>query len=238
MSTYMDMVRLKHGYRSLKVKYYEQFPNLGGTGCAGLEIVEKEISEDDTVPMNPIEEKDLEIAKLKDAIKASTQAESEIAAVKENLTRNKYELKSLKWSANVNKNKIEFARKVVEQSIGLSIANSSLVGEREDELVSLYSTLIDEDEFDLSASGVVSPKVDFLVDTEKHFLTEGSSDQMIESLKAFKQKITEAVKKRKVDRKTRQNSLSRRDSTGSNGGLKRTLSQQEGKDPSRAKFEN
>ena len=151
MSTYMDMVRLKHGYRSLKVKYYEQFPNLGGTGCAGLEIVEKVISEDDTVPMNPIEEKDLEIAKLKDA---SNQAESEMAAVKEILTRNKSELKSLKWSANVNKNKIEFARKVVEQSIDLSIANSSLVGEREDELVSLYSTLIDEDEFDLSASGL------------------------------------------------------------------------------------
>ena len=84
---------------------------------------------------------------------------------------------------------------------------------------------------------VVSPKVDFLVDTEKHLRAEGSSDQ-IESFNAFKQKITEAVKKRKVDRKTRQNSLSRRDSTGSNGGLKRTLSQQEGKDPSRAKFEN
>ena len=238
MSTYMDMVRLKHGYRSLKVKYYEQFPNLGGTGYAGLEMVEKDITDDNTVPINPIEEKDLEIAQLKDALKASSQADLEINAAMDNLAQTNSEMRSLKWSANVNKNKIEFARKVVEQSIGLSIAESSLVGERENELVSLYSTLVDEDQFDLSSTGVCSPKADFLAETEKLLLgTDGGRPDQMETLTAFKQKIVEAVKKRKMERKLRKNSLSRKDSTGSNGGLKRTLSKQEGKDSSRAKIE-
>ena len=59
----------------------------------------------------------------------------------------------------------------------------------------------------------------------------------MENLLAFKQKILEAVKKRKMERKVRKNSLSRKDSNGSNGGLKRSLSEQEGKDSSRAKME-
>ena len=237
MSTYMDMVRLKHGYRSLKVKYYEQFPNLGGTGCAGLEMVEKDISEDNTVPINPIDEKDLEIAKLKEALRTSSKEDIESTAVKDNLAKNNSEMRSLKWTANVNKNKIDFARKVVEQSIALCVSDSTLVGEREKELVSLYSTLIDEDQFDLSAGGVCSPKTDFLEDTEKHLLETKIEPDKMNSLVTFKQKIVEAVKKKKMERLVRKNSLSRKDSSGSFSGLKRTLSKQEGKDSSRAKIE-
>ena len=35
MNTYMEFVRVKHGYRSLKAKYFEQFPSLGGAGNFG-----------------------------------------------------------------------------------------------------------------------------------------------------------------------------------------------------------
>ena len=174
-------------------------------------MVEKDITDDNTVPINPIEEKDLEIAKLKDALKASSQADFEISADKDNLAQTNCEMRSLKWSANVNKNKIEFARKVVEQSIGLSIADSTLVGERENELVSLYSTLVDEDQFDLSSTGVCSPKEDFLAETEKHLPdTDGGRQEKMETLLVFKQKILEAVKKRKMERKVQRNSLSRK----------------------------
>ena len=42
MTTYMEFLRVKHGYRSMKSKYFDQFPTLGGAGNYGItEIVEK-----------------------------------------------------------------------------------------------------------------------------------------------------------------------------------------------------
>ena len=65
MSTYMEFVKVKTGYRSLKAKYFEQYPSPGGAGNFGIsdmvEIPANNGEEDDIVPLNPIEEKDKQI---------------------------------------------------------------------------------------------------------------------------------------------------------------------------------
>ena len=187
--------------------------------------------------MNPIEERDLEIANLKQALESSTAACVEITAAKNNLAKNRTEIKSLRWVANVNKNKIDFARRVVEQSIDLCISDSSLKGEKELELVTLYSTLIDEDEFDLSEDEICSSKSDFLLDAQKNLLERVDLPQQVECLKNLKVKILEAVNTINLVRKSRMDSFSRKDSFGSSSSLKRNNSVQNGRDHSRAKIE-
>ena len=238
ISTYMDMVKLKHGYRSLKAKYYEQFPNLGGPGTAGLEMVEREITnEDNVVPINPIEEKNIEIDNLRHALESIKQDCLELDSVKDSLAKSKSELKSLRWVSNVNKNKVDFARKVVEQSINICLADSTLVGEKEKELVTLYSTLVDEDNFELTEEELCLPKADFLDDVEKHLLERGENPKEKEGLDNFKTKILEAVKKRKLTRKSRADSFSERTRKGSNSSVKRVQKEQNGRDSSRPKLE-
>ena len=65
----MEVVKLKNGYSSLKEKYYEQFPYLGGEGNFGIsDMVDRSDSfegDEDIIPINPIEEKDCQIAELK-----------------------------------------------------------------------------------------------------------------------------------------------------------------------------
>ena len=238
ISTYMDMVKLKHGYRSLKAKYYEQFPYLGGPGTAGLEMVEREITnEDNVVPINPIEEKNIEIDNLRHALESIKQDCLELDSVKDSLAKSKSELKSLRWVSNVNKNKVDFARKVVEQSINICLADSTLVGEKEKELVTLYSTLVDEDNFELTEEELCLPKADFLDDVEKHLLERGENPKEKEGLDNFKTKILEAVKKRKLSRKSRADSFSERTRKGSNSSVKRVQKEQNGRDSSRPKLE-
>ena len=134
--------------------------------------------------------------------------------MKGNLNKTQSEIKALKWAANLNKNKVDFARKVVEQSIDLCLAGSTLVGDKEDELVALYSTLIDEENFDLSGDDVCSPKSEFLVDAETHLTERGDKPKEKECLKNFKIKILEAVKKRKLTRRSRADSFNGRERSG------------------------
>ena len=236
---YMEMVKMKHGYRSLKTRYFEQFPNLGGTGTSGMEIVERgeEGAEDEIIPINPLEEKDQEIASLKLALEVSTKACEDATTVKTNLSKTKAELKALRWNSSVNKNKIDFARKVVEQSIDLSLSDSTLHGEKEKELVALYSTLVDEGNFELSEDETCVPKSEFLEEVEKNIYQRGQNVSEKESYENFKTKILEAVKTRKLARRSRKESFSRRDSVGSNCSMKRGLVEQEGTESSRAKLE-
>ena len=194
--------------------------------------------EDNTVPINPIEEKDLEITKLKLALEATSKTCLDLNAVKTNLNQTKTELKALKWSAILNKNKVEFARKVVEQTIDICVSDSTLKGEKEEELVALYSTLIDEEKFDLSEDDICSPNSEFLAEAEKHLVERGEKPLEIECLKNFKAKILEAVQKRKLTRRSRADSFGRRDSTASSISLKRSHRDQNGRDSSRAKLES
>ena len=99
-------------------------------------MVEREDAvEDNTVPINPIEEKDKEIANLKLALESSTKACIDITAVKNNLTKTKTELRTAMRSASITRSKVDFARKVVEQRIYLCLSDSTLMGENAEELV-------------------------------------------------------------------------------------------------------
>ena len=60
------------------------------------------------------------------------------------------ELKTLTKSASIAQNKLEFARKITEQRMSNSLHNPS--PDLEEEIVPLYSTLVDEESF-LSDTG-------------------------------------------------------------------------------------
>ena len=104
-------------------------------------------------------------------------------------------------------------------------------------MVSLYSTLIDEDSFDLLEDDKCAPKIAFLCDVEKQMLERGEKPGELECFDKLKAKILEAVKKRKIYRRSRIGSIGRRDSVGSNSSLKRGQGDQHGSDSSRAKIE-
>ena len=211
---------------------------LGGTGSSRLEMIEREDTiEDNTFPMNPIEEKDVEISNLKQALETSTKACADITVVKSNLTKAKTELRTAMRSASVKRNKMDFARKVVEQRMDLCLSDGTLRGGNEEELVSLYSTLIDEDSFDLLEDDNCSPKIAFLCEVEKQMADRVEKPGEHEYFDNLKAKILEAVKTRKIYRRSRMDSIGRRDSVGSNSSIKRGQRDQNGSDSSRAKIE-
>ena len=63
-----------------------------------------------------------------------------------------------KKSSNLAKSKIEFARKVTEQRMSNCLSDPS--PDVEDEIVSLYSTLVDEDNFNF-VNETLHPEDDF-----------------------------------------------------------------------------
>ena len=86
MIIYMEFLKVKHGYQSMKANYFEQFPSIGGAGNFGIgDMVENQDSngeEDgiDILPINPIEEKDRQIVDLKKALDESRMQVSEVSA--------------------------------------------------------------------------------------------------------------------------------------------------------------
>ena len=55
LSSYMELLRLKHGYQSLKAKYMEQFSNIGGAGNFGIDDEAESANHDgDIFTVNPI----------------------------------------------------------------------------------------------------------------------------------------------------------------------------------------
>ena len=89
MSHYMESVKLKHDYQSLKSKYYEKFPHLGGAGTGKVREADEGDTlrdpDDDIYPVNPIIEKDKQIANLEKELEEKENQLREIGAVKEKL---------------------------------------------------------------------------------------------------------------------------------------------------------
>ena len=79
--------------------------------------------------------------------------------LREDLLKTKTELKSVRRSSNLARKKVEFARKVTEQRISSCL--SLQTPEMEEEIVSLYSNLLDEDSFTLDGKEII-PGEDFL----------------------------------------------------------------------------
>ena len=233
MSTYMETIRQQHGYQSLKSKYYEQFPAIGGAGNFGAnEILERNEDDEITSHTNAIEDKDKTISELQNALEESRKEISEVNALKDSLAKTKSELVIARKSSNLKCRKIEFARKITEQRMSNSLSNLS--GDAEEELVNLYSTLVDEDTFDFKDEEII-PTDDFLKNVQDKLAVRGDIPEEHESLERFKSKILERVKQRKCNR-----AYNRRDSVSSIGSVnsKRCSSEQAGGDTSRKKVDH
>ena len=234
MPVYMEFVKINHGYRSLKARYFEQFPTLGGTGTSGLNDMSEnggDGDDDEILPINPLVEKDLEISNLKKALEQCRKEVSESTVLQEQLAKTKSELKNSQRASSLARNKIEFARKVTEQRMSNSISGSGFAGGDEEELVTLYSTLVDEDSFELGEDDLITPKAEFLKVVEEKLQLRGSIQGETDKLEAVKNKILEKVKERKSERR------SRRDSVSSNSSKKRENSDHSVRSSSRLKFD-
>ena len=72
--------------------YYEKYPNLGGAGSCGIsENDNSNGDEEDIVPINPIEEKDGQIADLKKALEECQKELTDINVIKDTLVKTKKE---------------------------------------------------------------------------------------------------------------------------------------------------
>ena len=92
MPVYMEFLKVKHGYRSLKAKYFDQFPTLGGAGYFGISEMLEKPDEEDIMQFNPIEEKDRQISKLKRALEENQKETTDINVMKETLLKTRNEL--------------------------------------------------------------------------------------------------------------------------------------------------
>ena len=123
--------------------------------------------DEDIVPINPIEEKDKQIAVLKQALDDS---KNEVTALNDCLVKTRGELVAVRKSSNLSKTKIEFAEKITEQRMSNCLSDTS--PDLEDELVGLYSTLLDEDNFRVE-DGEIIPDEGFLKEVEIKLVERG-----------------------------------------------------------------
>ena len=170
--------------------------------------------EEDMLPINLIKDRGNQFATLKAALEDREKDVSDISALKETVTKMKTELKMAKRESNLI-NKLSFARKVTEQRMSTVISGNSAM--EEDELVSLYSSLVDEEEFELNDCEEISARGDFLHAVESNISWE-NQEEGHNKLQSVKNKILERVKDKKLKRKERR--LSIKSSVGSSGSQK------------------
>ena len=149
MIQYMNSLKIKVGYSSMKTKFLElharNFPSLQGSDNITANMEESEDIEN-LFPSNPIEEKDKEIAKLKKEVSNLAEVPTELAALKETLTKVSAQLKIAKQDVQISRKKLEFAQKATEEKLIEDITNPE--GYRADNImIGVYSATLDEDQF-------------------------------------------------------------------------------------------
>ena len=235
MDCYMTEVKHQHGYISLKAKYYSQFPAIGGAGNFGINEIVGSEEDDEVVPINPIKERDAQIAALMASLEVCRKEISDINLLRDEVNKTKSELKAATKEANLVKKKMNHARKVTEQRMANTLTSTSTSTDEEDALVSLYSSLVDEDDFILGdEDDTIAPKNCFLTDVEEHLGKAGSEEGKM-GLSEMRNKILERVKGKKIERRQRRESFGSVSSLGSQKGIKRSNNESAGGDSSRAR---
>ena len=202
MFLYMQSLRAKLGYISMKTMYMEDqarnFPSLNGT-----EEVRSEMTEDEdlVVPMNPIELKDKQIAALKKNVEDFKTKDTEIDRLKEALTKTNAELKVVKKNFHTSQQKLNFTKKATENVLVENISNPT--GYIEDPvLIGVYSATLNEDEIDIKdddeSDDSRSRKDIFLKSMEEKI--DLSNAEHKERYIQIKNKILEKVKATKTSR--------------------------------------
>ena len=152
MNIYMNSLKVKVGYSSLKTKYMEMqarhFPSLQGTDSLIPTMEEDPESNIEIFPTNPVEEKDKEIHELKKELDEAKTTVSEINNLKETVTKLSAELKISKTKQRVSNKKLEFTKNATEQLLVDNIMSDGYNG-AENIIIGAYSATLDEDEIDL-----------------------------------------------------------------------------------------
>jgi len=157
MSDYMTMLKRQVGYESLKSLYVQQFLSLQEEKVSSIEDKDDaDEDEDELLPSNPIERKDAKIAELE-------KTADQVASLQESVLKMRAENNIAIKAASVFKNKIKFARKVTEERLKECLPVPGFENEHSGVLITLMSTLVDEDSFELDpATNTLNPKTDFL----------------------------------------------------------------------------
>ena len=128
---------------------------------------------------------------------------------------------------------MDLARKVTEERMSSCLLNSS--EDLEEELVSIYSALVDEDKLVNDADEIITDN-ELLKNVEDQLTQKGENPVEKAQLLKVKNKILDRVRSRKVERKARKDSISSIKSSGSKS-EKRNGTDQAGGDNSRVKTE-
>ena len=123
------------------------------------------------------------------------------------MKENKKALRAANRAAALATNKLEFARRVTEQRLSNCISDSSLDTEMQEELVTLYSTLVDEENFVIDDNNIIKAKEEFLTEVEEKINEKVDKSGDLVVLENVKNKILERIKLKKVERKSRRDSI-------------------------------
>ena len=149
MSTYMESLKHKVGYMSLKMIYADfqtrNFPSLQGQGTNTRKFTMEEnitsLDDDEILPTNPIEEKNKKITELEKVLEDQKKELNEVDNLKSSLAQSKAELSTVKQDYNLSMKKLHYTKNATEQKIVESISNPEFF--REDpHLISVYTTTL------------------------------------------------------------------------------------------------
>ena len=222
MKEYMESLKKKVGYISLKIKHAEKqalmFPSL--LGVPGEKSSEQEVEklwdmeEGDTGEevefLTPIEERDRQIAKQKDEIENLKQIKIESPQTGEALDKLKNENVELKKAIEVFEKKLLYTRNVTEQKLLENISDPTFF-RNDPHLVSVYSVTLDEEEFDnlkdtngsVGSPSIRSRRDKFLANVESKLDKDDPQHSIqLERLDHVKNQVLEKVKLT-LDAKTR-----------------------------------
>jgi hypothetical protein len=230
MTQYMNSLKVKVGYSSLKTKFLESnainFPSLSGSKTLSPSMDDDSEEVEGLFPSNPIEEKDKEIEKLKKELTNLAKEATENNCLKEALTKASAELKIAQNNILISQRKLDFTNKATEQKLIEDITSSE--GYRADNiLIGVYSATLDEDQIDVDVSKDASEddrrsRKDIFLSMQKKLDPENKVQS--ERFQEVKNLILEKVKTTKYSR------LRSRSFSTSSQGSKRGRSKDDSKD--------
>ena len=213
MATYMESLRHKVGYISLKLKYAESqarnFPSLTGNIHTGYTMEEnQEVVEDgDIVPMNPLDEKNKKIVELEKALEAQKKETANAEEIKNDLNQARAELNTIKKDYKLSQKKLQYTKNATEQKMVETISNPNYY--RDDpHLISVYSATLNTEDFDFEEEeneAALTPKDENFLKKVEDSLDKNDAIQA-ERYSHTKNQILERVKLTKSRQRTFSNS--------------------------------
>ena len=216
MSTYMQHLRITTGYESLKTKYMRQLASKYPNSHVGTptDTIDQEVSdmndeesciEDSILPINPIVEKDREIAHLRKTVDEMKSKLATISVIQKELEEAKNENRRIIAISKQAGRRLSVNRRANEQKMVSLIQTGVNWSEDSAHLACSHAAVLNENDFELDSSfEKVKPK-----DGKEHFLkkVEENLDQneslQIERFQEMERLILEQMKTTLKDKKIR-----------------------------------